>query len=80
MFCMKRTLAWQRARHGKGPILDVRKPDIDNLAKSLLDGMVASGVITDDSQVFDLRALKLMHEVGGRPHAWVAMEWRDAIR
>lgn len=55
----------------------MRKPDVDNLQKSLLDGLVASGVLHDDSIVMDIRAVKLMHEVGGRPHARVALQWHS---
>ena len=36
MFVMTRTQKWSLQRHGDGPIWDLRKPDIDNLAKSLL--------------------------------------------
>ena len=50
---------------------------MDNLQKSLLDGLVASGVLHDDSIVMDIRAVKLMHEVGGRPHARVALQWHS---
>jgi Holliday junction resolvase RusA-like endonuclease len=79
MFALKRTKAWSRRKHGDGALLDVRKPDIDNLCKSLLDGLVASGVMLDDNQVFDIRAVKVMHEPGGRPHARVAVEWCDPV-
>lgn len=74
---MKRTQKWRLQRHGEGPIWDLRKPDIDNLAKSLLDGLVAAGVMTDDNLVFDFRGVKMMCEPAGRPHARVALEWAD---
>jgi Holliday junction resolvase RusA-like endonuclease len=77
MFVMKRTGPWAKRRFGDLPLFDVRKPDVDNLEKSLLDGLVAAGVLSDDSIVFDLRGVKVMHETGGRPHARVAMEWLD---
>jgi len=77
MFVMKRTNKWCRRKFGDGPLIDLRKPDIDNLEKSFLDGLVAAGVMTDDSLVFDLRGVKFMHEPGGRPHARVALEWHD---
>jgi Holliday junction resolvase RusA-like endonuclease len=77
MFVMKRTQKWSLQRHGDGPIWDLRKPDIDNLAKSLLDGLVAAGVMIDDNLVFDFRGVKFMCEKTGRPHARVALEWAD---
>lgn len=79
MFFLKRTKAWSKRKYGDGLLIDVRKPDIDNLAKSLLDGLVAAGVMSDDCQVFDLRAVKAIHEPGGRPHARVAVQWCDPV-
>ncbi len=34
---------------------DLRRRDLDNLAKAPLDGLVKAGVMADDSQVVDLR-------------------------
>jgi Holliday junction resolvase RusA-like endonuclease len=39
--------------------LHTKKPDIDNLAKSVLDGLQAGGVFSDDKQVVELRAAKV---------------------
>lgn len=45
----KADLAW---RH------HTQKPDIDNVAKAILDGLVLGGVISDDTQVVGLSILK----------------------
>lgn len=43
----------------------IGKPDIDNLAKSCLDALTKAGAWLDDSQVFDLRAIKRHGELEG---------------
>lgn len=58
---------------------DVRKPDLDNLAKSVFDGMVESGALVDDSIIVDTRLVKVMHEKGSRPMAEVSMVWCDPV-
>jgi Holliday junction resolvase RusA-like endonuclease len=42
----------------------VKKPDVDNLVKSVLDGLVTAGVITDDNVVDSLVAVKRYAEPG----------------
>ncbi|MGZ4621496.1 MAG: RusA family crossover junction endodeoxyribonuclease [Blastococcus sp.] len=44
-----------------------RKPDIDKLARGLLDAIVAGGAITDDAQVVDLRVAKVYPVDGNLP-------------
>lgn len=41
------------------------KPDIDKLARAVLDGLTAAGVIVDDSRVISLTAEKVYAEVPG---------------
>lgn len=41
------------------------KPDIDKLARAVLDGLTAAAVIVDDSRVISLTAEKLYAEVPG---------------
>lgn len=41
------------------------RPDADNLAKLYLDAMAKAKFFKDDSQVFDLRFLKLYHDKPG---------------
>lgn len=61
-------------------VVDLRKPDVDNLLKPVLDGMVESGFMGDDAHVFDATVLKLVAEKGGRPRAWVGVSWIDDWR
>jgi Holliday junction resolvase RusA-like endonuclease len=36
-----------------------KKPDVDNLCKSLLDGLLQAGAFNDDSQIWELTARKV---------------------
>lgn len=45
----------------------VKRPDIDKLARALLDALGSAGVWTDDSQVTDLWATKRLAEIGETP-------------
>lgn len=49
------------------------KPDVDNLAKAVLDALTADGWWTDDSQVFALVARKFYARKDGRPGAKVTV-------
>src|SRR5580698_2224822 len=39
-------------------LFPVKRPDIDKLARAVLDGLVAGGALADDSQVVDLLVSK----------------------
>lgn len=41
------------------------KPDVDKLARAVLDGLTAGGVFSDDSRVIDLHAKKRYADVAG---------------
>jgi crossover junction endodeoxyribonuclease RusA len=41
----------------------IRKPDVDKLARALLDAITSSGVIADDARVVDLHARKRLAEL-----------------
>mgnify|MGYP003873706615 CR=1 FL=1 len=43
----------------------VKKPDLDNLVKGVLDALNKAGVWEDDSQVVELKAEKMFSEVPG---------------
>lgn len=42
----------------KSAIHAVKKPDLDNLVKAILDGIVTAGVIEDDNCITDLSTMK----------------------
>lgn len=42
----------------KRVIHDVRKPDVDNLAKGVIDGLVKGGILEDDNCITDLVVCK----------------------
>lgn len=52
------------------PIVDgkirpkVTKPDVDNVVKTILDGLVEAGVMETDEQVYSLRVVKVEWEQG----------------
>lgn len=45
----------------------IRKPDVDKLARALLDAITSAGVISDDARVVDLHATKRLAELGETP-------------
>lgn len=51
-----------------GEIPHTKKPDVDNLAKAVLDVCTALRIWHDDAQVVDLRIRKVYHrDKGGTP-------------
>jgi Holliday junction resolvase RusA-like endonuclease len=61
-----------RKKDPEGRMLKVTRPDIDNVVKSILDGM--REVWSDDSVVCDVRAEKYYAAKGEEPHALVTVE------
>jgi len=53
------------------------KPDIDNVAKCVLDAMVMAGVIRDDSQVVDIHARSVYVSKSEGPGLHVRMKTAD---
>lgn len=62
------TGGWSRGRIPKDT-----KPDFDNLAKSICDGITASGLWTDDARVFDGRVVKFFAAMDEAPHVEVSI-------
>ncbi len=52
------------------------KPDADNVAKSVLDAMVAAGILVDDALAWDVRIYKI--RAGTREEAGVRVFVEDA--
>lgn len=70
LFKMPRPAAMRRKRsHPEdGEIPHAKKPDVDNLAKAVLDVCTTLRIWHDDAQVVDLRVRKVYHaDKGGTP-------------
>jgi len=57
----------------QGAIPCTTKPDVDNLAKAVLDAMTQDGWWHDDAQVCDLSVIKRWHAIGERAGLSVAV-------
>lgn len=53
----------------------IKRPDVDKLARAVLDALVLGGVIRDDSQVIDLRATKRLANPDEQAHARITVEF-----
>lgn len=51
----------------------VKRPDLDKLARAILDAIGSAGAWGDDSQVTDLHAAKRIAGVDERPGAWITI-------
>lgn len=63
----------------KRPRYDVPavKPDVDKLARSVLDALEAAGVLTNDSRVTKLRATKHYANTATPPGADITIFWKE---
>lgn len=52
------------ASYPKSVVHHVKKPDVDNLVKAILDGLVRAGVLGDDSLLTDLTSCKRYVSLG----------------
>jgi len=66
-FYLRRPKRLCRKRDPQGPLYATKKPDRDNLDKSVLDALVGAGVIIDDAQVVSGQLEKYYHAVGEGP-------------
>lgn len=55
----------------------VKRPDVDKLARAVLDALVLGGVMHDDSQVIDLRATKRLANPDEQAHARITVEFHS---
>lgn len=56
------------------PAYPAKRPDLDKLARAVLDGLVMGGVMADDSQVVSLNCAKVYARNGMPPGALVEVE------
>jgi len=75
---MKRPKSRQRKKDLDQRERDTRKPDTDNILKSVVDAVVRAGVLGDDACVWRMRAEKYMADKTEPPHAQVTLRWGEA--
>lgn len=73
MFFLPRPKGRSRKSDPTGPLWCPTRPDLDNLAKAVLDCLTLQGWWRDDSQVVDLRVTKYWHAIGERPGAVIGV-------
>ena len=63
----------------KRPRYDVPavKPDVDKLARSILDALEAAGILTNDSRVTHLKAIKHYASDVTPPGADISIHWKE---
>ena len=60
----------------EGRIPLISKPDFDNIAKAVCDGITRAGLWTDDCRVMDGRVVKWRAAIGEAPHTEITIrEW-----
>lgn len=74
-FFLMRPNRLKRKKDPQGPLWHRTKPDIDNLLKSLCDGLVQSNMLRDDNCIARLSASKHYCEKHGHPRARVVVRW-----
>ena len=78
-FVLPRPQEFKARRHPDGQIVHTRKPDLDNLAKPVLDALTNLGVWADDNQVAELHCVKHYAARDGAPGATIRIEELPAI-
>tara|TARA_R110000824_G_scaffold283522_1_gene471895 strand:+ start:2284 stop:2745 length:462 start_codon:yes stop_codon:yes gene_type:complete len=73
-FYIKRPQRLMRKTDPPGRVIHDRKPDIDNLTKSVLDALTKSGIVLDDSRIAQLTARKFYSEKGIRPRIEIIIQ------
>lgn len=70
---MPRPKRLMRVKDPEGEVPHVVRPDLDNLEKTVIDGL--NGVaFVDDKQVFSKRSVKMYHAKNGFPQVTVVLE------
>ena len=77
-FYLKRPKRLCRKKDPQGPIFATKKPDRDNLDKSVLDALTGAGVLLDDAQVVSGTLEKYYHAIGEGPGALIRISrWKE---
>jgi Holliday junction resolvase RusA-like endonuclease len=76
-FAMPRPKRLMRKKDPGGAMPHTSKPDMDNLAKAVMDALTQLGMWLDDSQVYEQRASKRYAFKGGRVGASVLIQPDD---
>lgn len=81
VFVLPRPLShWGGTHHDAGyikpsaPKYPAKRPDLDKLCRAVLDGLVAGGVMADDSQVCSINSAKVYASNGEAPGAIIEVE------
>jgi Holliday junction resolvase RusA-like endonuclease len=74
VFYMRRPQRLCGPRHVDGPIAHAAKPDLDNLAKPVLDALTKTQWWVDDSQVVSMWVSKYYCSKGARPGCRVVVQ------
>ena len=80
VFVLKRPKSHFRTGHNAGlvresaPHFPAGRPDVDKLARAVLDGLVAGGVMADDAQVVSLNVSKVWAAAKDAPGAIIEVE------
>jgi Holliday junction resolvase RusA-like endonuclease len=70
-FPRPKRLCGKRCDQGKIP--HTGKPDIDNVAKAIMDVLTDSGVVRDDAVIYDIHPRKFYAAVGAIPGAFIRL-------
>ena len=76
-FVLPRPQRLRRKKDDPGLIPADRKPDLDNLIKSVMDGISRAGLWVDDARVVSLSAAKYYAEKDGLPRVSVSISGDD---
>ena len=80
VFVLRRPKSHYRSGRNAGlvresaPRFPAGRPDVDKLARAVLDGLVAGGVMADDAQVVSLNAAKVWAAAKDAPGAIIEVE------
>jgi Holliday junction resolvase RusA-like endonuclease len=72
-FFLKRPKRLCRKKDPQGPVYCTKKPDRDNLDKSVLDALTGAGALLDDAQVVSGTLEKYYHAIGEGPGVFISI-------